>query len=160
MRANMRRDLTFWFALALALFLPGGCDEERRSSPDPPAGPGVTELLERLDPTPSVLEYHEVDELRPEHHGQRLRVHGWVAPGSIMQRKRSSGIRFELVRGDGAITVHYAGPLPEQFQDRLEAIVSGTLSDDGTSIVASELVSKCPSSYDDLPKWPEQGGPR
>ncbi|MCH9684233.1 MAG: cytochrome c maturation protein CcmE [Deltaproteobacteria bacterium] len=141
------------------------CDPNASPAPSegestPPRAKPSPNLFELLDETPSVLEYHEVDELGPAQHGLTLRVHGWVKPGSVMQRRSPPSIRFELVRGDAATTVEYAGPLPDRFQDRLETIVTGTLSDDGTTLVSDTLVTKCPSDYDALPPWPQTGAPR
>ncbi len=113
-----------------------------------------------LGGTPGVLEHLEVDALGPEHRGRTVRVHGWVAPGSIAHRAEPSTTRFVLVRGDGSLTVELTGPVPDRFQERLEAIVTGTLSEDGARLLADDLVAKCPDDYATLPAWPESGGPR
>lgn len=147
--------------LGIIGLLPIGCDGTPTSETPPQSEPSaVGQLLERVSSTPSVLEFYEVDELRAKHHGSHVRVHGWVKPGTIMQRADPPSIRFELVRGDATLTVKYAGPPPDRFQDRLETIVTGTLSDDGASFQAEDLVAKCPDDYDTLPAWPEHGGPR
>lgn len=128
-------------------------DEDRRR-----AGSSLVEGL--LSDEPSVLEYHEVDELGPAQRGKTLRVHGWVKPGSIAQRKAPAGLRFVVVRGRAELTVEYAGTMPDRFQERLETIVTGTLSDDGRTLRGDSLVAKCPDNYDELPSWPEDGAPR
>jgi hypothetical protein len=141
--------------LVLASLL--GCDP----APAPPAtAPTPSTSPPPLAPTPGVLEHLELDELTPAHRGRTIRVHGWVAPGSIAQRHTPPTVRFTLVRADASLTVEHSGPLPERFGERLEAIVTGTLADDGAVLRSDELVARCPDDYANLPAWPERGGPR
>lgn len=161
MLAAVRRSISWLVlpAILVACDLPASSPASPSPSPTSPAASEPTKLPGLLG-TPGVLEHLEVDDLTPAHHGRTVRVHGWVAPGSIAQRQSPPSTRFTLVRGDGSLTVEHSGPLPDRFQERLEAIVTGTLADDGKVLHATDLVAKCPDDYSTLPSWPEHGGPR
>lgn len=153
----MRRSLAS-AGLPVLLF---ACDPPVPSPPaTAPTAPLTSTPPSLFAPTPGVLEHLELEELTPAHRGRTIRVHGWVAPGSIAQRQTPPTTRFTLVRAEASLTVEHSGPLPERFQEKLEAIVTGTLSDDGTVLRSDELVAKCPDDYANLPAWPERGGPR
>jgi cytochrome c-type biogenesis protein CcmE len=123
------------------------CRESAPNKPD--ASPHVLGAPIRSEPP--VFEYHQVDEIPARLRGKLVRVHGWVEPGSVWQRRDPAAIRFALVRGEGRVMVEYTAIPPEGFQERLEAIVSGTLSQDGTSVFADELLTQLPEGFDSLP---------
>lgn len=102
---------------------------------------GATWLLFR-QPAP-IDSYIEAGELLG-HFGERVRVHGWVAAGSLLT---SPGARRFVVESHGStFPVIYAGPVPDGFRDKTEVVMSGVLRRDGV-FEATELVAKCPSSY-------------
>ena len=79
------------------------------------------------------------------------RVRGKVEEGSILQRPGSAELTFTLVDGAETLRVHYStkehGPVPDTFVDGANAIVTGSLGDDGV-FRASTLQAKCPSKYE------------
>jgi cytochrome c-type biogenesis protein CcmE len=97
--------------------------------------------------------YHTIAEL-PTLHGSsrahRLRVGGTVQPGTI---KRLSGQVDFVLAGEGKLLpVSYVGsePLPDTFVDKSQALVEGTLSNDG-KFVAEHVQAKCASKYEAAP---------
>ncbi|NLB70385.1 MAG: cytochrome c maturation protein CcmE, partial [Chloroflexi bacterium] len=53
------------------------------------------------------------------------------------------------------MTIHYTGVRPDLLKDEAQAIVTGTLDENGV-FQASELLMKCPSRYESA--LPEQAG--
>ena len=53
------------------------------------------------------------------------------------------------------ITIHYTGAKPDLLKHESQAIVSGSLDEDGV-FQASELLLKCPSKYESI--LPDQAG--
>lgn len=78
--------------------------------------------------------------------GERLRVAGDVAPGSIA--KTASGVSFVLHQGADTLNVVYSGtdPLPDTFRDKAQALADGRLGPDGV-FRASKIQAKCASKY-------------
>jgi len=82
--------------------------------------------------------------------GQRMRVGGTVAPGSI---HRLSGRIDFVLEGEGkTLPVSYIGsdPLPDTFVDKSQALVEGHPSPDGR-FVAEVVQAKCASKYEAAP---------
>jgi cytochrome c-type biogenesis protein CcmE len=88
---------------------------------------------------------------------QRLRVGGYVKPGSI--NKNGSRVSFTLhqqedPRANDArmLTVVYTGsdPLPDTFKDNAQALADGRLGPDGT-FEANKIQAKCASKYEAKP---------
>lgn len=79
-----------------------------------------------------------------------LRVHGYVKRGSIKSTVRDTkpSLAFIVTNKDKGIDVVYAGPAPDKFQDQAEVVVRGTLAPNGTMIIATEVLAKCPTNYD------------
>jgi cytochrome c-type biogenesis protein CcmE len=97
--------------------------------------------------------YHTIAEL-PTLNGtaraHRIRVGGTVEPGTI---KRLSGrVNFVLAGEGKLLPVSYVGsePLPDTFVDRSQALVEGSLGNDG-SFVAEHVQAKCASKYEAAP---------
>jgi len=86
--------------------------------------------------------------------GQRIRVGGDVAPGSIV--KAGSQVSFTLHQGAQTLQVTYAGadPLPDTFKDNAQALADGRLGSDGV-FMASKIQAKCASKYEAKP--PQRG---
>src|SRR6188474_383765 len=111
----------------------------------------ITVVAPTPSPEPGVLEYAEVDELAPRHHGRRVKVRGTVTDDPILKSNDTGAFRFVIAHGDARLTVDHRGPLPDRFQPRLEVVIDGTMSADGTSIDSDDLVAKCPDSYETAP---------
>ena len=97
--------------------------------------------------------YHTIAEL-PTLNGtaraHRIRVGGTVEPGTI---KRLSGrVNFVLAGEGKLLPVSYVGsePLPDTFVDKSQALVEGSLENDG-SFVAEHVQAKCASKYEAAP---------
>ena len=97
--------------------------------------------------------YHTIAEL-PTLSGtaraHRIRVGGTVEPGTI---KRLSGrVNFVLAGEGKLLPVSYVGsePLPDTFVDKSQALVEGSLENDG-SFVAEHVQAKCASKYEAAP---------
>ena len=97
--------------------------------------------------------YHTIAEL-PTLGGtaraHRIRVGGTVEPGTI---KRLSGrVNFVLAGEGKLLPVSYVGsePLPDTFVDKSQALVEGSLENDG-SFVAEHVQAKCASKYEAAP---------
>jgi cytochrome c-type biogenesis protein CcmE len=97
--------------------------------------------------------YHTIAEL-PALQGaaraHRLRVGGTVEPGSI---HRSSGrVDFVLLGEGKSLPVSYVGsdPLPDTFVDKSQALVEGSLAQNG-SFIAEQVQAKCASKYEAAP---------
>lgn len=104
-----------------------------------------------LAPAPSPP-YKMVDEvaLRPSSwEGERVRLHGWVKPGTIVHVANDLHV-FTLQRNGESMRIWYRGIVPDTFKDQSEAIVLGTvLHEDGTWwLAATELMTKCGGKYE------------
>jgi len=97
--------------------------------------------------------YHTIAEL-PTLDGtaraHRIRVGGTVEPGTI---KRLSGrVNFVLAGEGKLLPFSYVSsePLPDTFVDKSQALVEGSLENDG-SFVAEHVQAKCASKYEAAP---------
>ncbi len=101
--------------------------------------------------------------------GKALRVHGYVALGSIDRNLEAKQVRFK-VQNDPP---HKSGPnastlsvlfqgleTPDLFQDGADVVVEGTLAINGTDriFLADNVLAKCPSKFEANAEVP-QGNP-
>jgi len=77
--------------------------------------------------------------------GKTLRVHGWVAEGSIVHLSPQV-TAFTMRRNGKSIPVWHEGPLPDTFKDQAEVIARGELR--GGVMVSDQLMAKCPTKYE------------
>lgn len=99
----------------------------------------------------SMAYFQTVGELRASGKGQdgeRVRVGGGVEPGSIQERALSDELRFTITDGTSTLPVVYDGVVPDIFQEDVQVVAEGSIGPDGT-FVASKLLTKCPSRFDD-----------
>jgi cytochrome c-type biogenesis protein CcmE len=106
--------------------------------------------------------------------GENLRVSGAVLGDSITYDSVSERLHFTIAhipddetfnaQGNPALLLHeavtdpsnprleviYAGAKPEMLRDEAQAILTGTLDQNGV-FIAEELLLKCPSKYEDAP---------
>jgi cytochrome c-type biogenesis protein CcmE len=92
----------------------------------------------------------ELDEMGLDAMGERLRVAGNVAEGSIVRDGRE--VHFVLSQENQQLSVVYDGmdPLPDTFRDGSEALADGELGADGV-FRASKIQAKCASKYEAEP---------
>jgi cytochrome c-type biogenesis protein CcmE len=98
--------------------------------------------------------YVKIKEMRAmgnDAYTRRLRVEGFVKPGSI--QRNGSHAEFVIEDGDLTVPVSYKGvePPPDTFKDHAQALVIGQLGRDGT-FHATEVQAKCASKYEDMEK--------
>jgi cytochrome c-type biogenesis protein CcmE len=114
------------------------------------AGAAVFVAVDRAWPR-APLRYVRVDEVMvaPDRFvGSEVKLHGYLEIGSI--RVRGAGERmFTLVENKQSLAVRISGPVPDTLQDRAEVVARGTLRREGGGLVlvASEVMAKCPSTY-------------
>ncbi len=94
------------------------------------------------EPSPPYVMVHD---LTPSHEGKLLRVHGWIAPGTI-RAWAPEHYTFTLQSRGRQIGVSYTGPTPDVFKDQAEVIVRGRL--ERGALAGEELVTKCASTYE------------
>ena len=89
--------------------------------------------------------------------GRNLRVSGYVVGESIAYSPQSSSLSFDIVDSHEELTstvkvrtlkIHYTGPKPDLLQHEAQAIAEGKLNSNG-EFVASNLLLKCPTRYED-----------
>ncbi|MBT0585073.1 cytochrome c maturation protein CcmE [Alteromonas oceanisediminis] len=80
--------------------------------------------------------------------GQRLRIGGMVVEGSVSRDRQSLAVSFDLVDVDvnKAVTVKYAGILPDLFREGQGIVATGVLVEQST-IEAHEVLAKHDEEY-------------
>jgi cytochrome c-type biogenesis protein CcmE len=100
--------------------------------------------------TPS---YYLADELiatgLAAHEGEELRIHGYVATGSIERLYGDDLLHeFMLVWHGVGLRVHVTGELPDTFRDQSEVIATGQIVHrDGWMLEGTAVIAKCTSNY-------------
>lgn len=88
--------------------------------------------------------------LEGSNNGQRVQVTGTVVDNSYATE--GSTLTFDIYDPDGNAndTLHivYNGSASSTFGNGVQAICTGTLSQDGRTVNCTELVTKCPSKYE------------
>jgi cytochrome c-type biogenesis protein CcmE len=82
--------------------------------------------------------------------GQQVRVKGIVEPGSIVGEQGHLGREFRIAENGRSLAVVYDKAMPDTFEENREVVVQGEVDDDMT-IVADEVLVKCPSRYEGNP---------
>jgi len=92
----------------------------------------------------------ELGQMGDQAYGQRIRVGGDVAAGSIQHA--GNQVEFVLVQDKLRLKVTYTGsdPLPDTFKDGAQALADGKLDRDGV-FRASRIQAKCASKYEAKP---------
>ncbi|MGH7681769.1 MAG: cytochrome c maturation protein CcmE [Candidatus Eiseniibacteriota bacterium] len=97
------------------------------------------------------LQYMSVTELatltQPPKSGG-FRLDGTVAAGTVDYDQRVPRLHFKMTDGKEAIAVVYEGLMPDAFAAGREVVVEGTYRHTDRTLVASKLVTKCPSKYE------------
>lgn len=79
--------------------------------------------------------------------GDRFRVNGKVANGTIERASSGLEVAFQMTDGGATLPVRYQGVIPDTFVDGADVVVEGALGTDGT-FQAHTLLAKCPSKYE------------
>ncbi len=88
----------------------------------------------------------EVAEQGSSIYGERVRVNGLVAPGSLEQEPGSFTLKFTITEGGESLPVVYQGVAPDTFKVGNEVVVEGSLNQEGI-FRATTIMAKCPSKY-------------
>jgi cytochrome c-type biogenesis protein CcmE len=94
--------------------------------------------------------FKHVDEVlsdREAWEGKKLQLHGYVVPGSILQRPNTLDYRFRVQNNGRAIDASYTGIVPDTFKDEAEVVLRGRLMPQEFQIEKNGVVAKCPSKY-------------
>jgi cytochrome c-type biogenesis protein CcmE len=105
-------------------------------------------LSQGATPTLSVAQAKESDAADL----QRVRLFGKVLPQDIALRGDNLGVAFVVAdEGDPAVSmrVEYRGAVPDTFKEGVEVILKGDWDQGAGVFRASQLVTKCPSKYEE-----------
>ena len=78
--------------------------------------------------------------------GRAFRIGGMVVEGSVDRSAEDLDVSFRLSDGAGAVTVSYAGILPDLFREGQGIVANGRLAPDGR-FVADEVLAKHDENY-------------
>ena len=103
--------------------------------------------------------FKNVDEVIGNHQawqGKKVQLHGYVVPGTWVQRKNTLDYQFKVqnnpARGQmpgGIIEASYTGLLPDTFKDEAEVVLKGSFDSHGRFHVQKDgVMAKCPSKYE------------
>jgi cytochrome c-type biogenesis protein CcmE len=103
--------------------------------------------------------FKNVDEVIGQHEtwqGKRVQLHGYVVPGTWVQRPNTLDYKFKVqnnpargVAPGGIVEASYTGLLPDTFKDEAEVVLKGSFDDSGHFKVQKDgVMAKCPSKYE------------
>ncbi len=78
--------------------------------------------------------------------GDRIRVSGKIAAGSLRVSDDRREAVFSLVAERGRLPVVCCGPLPDNLAEGLEVVVEGRM-EDGTTLRGEKLLTRCAGKY-------------
>jgi cytochrome c-type biogenesis protein CcmE len=79
--------------------------------------------------------------------GERIRAGGMVMEKSIKRGDGDLSVEFVITDYKKNVLVKYKGILPDLFKEKQGVVVNGSLSADGKSIIASEVLAKHDENY-------------
>jgi cytochrome c-type biogenesis protein CcmE len=88
-------------------------------------------------------------------HGDKFRINGKVADGTIERAKTGEDVGFVMTDGGATLPVRYHGIVPDTFVDGADVVVEGAMDASGT-FQAHVLLAKCPSKYEAAEKAGEK----
>jgi cytochrome c-type biogenesis protein CcmE len=101
--------------------------------------------------------FKNVDEVIADQHawqGKRVQLHGYVVPGTWVQKPHTLDYKFKVqnnpARGStpgGVVEASYTGLLPDTFKDEAEVVLKGQFGPDGFRVEKDGVMAKCPSKY-------------
>ena len=105
--------------------------------------------------------FKHVDEVmanRQQWEDKPLQLHGYVVPGSILQKPNTLEYRFKVQNNGSVVDASYTGIVPDTFKDEAEVVLRGRLTPQGFQTEKNGVIAKCPSKYSREGKRAE-GGP-
>lgn len=103
----------------------------------------------------SMVYYKTVEEVlneRARFEGEPVRINGLLVKDSVRHRPGTDEFRFTLSKNGKIIEVAYSGILPDSMEPGRELVVQGTLEPGTDRLEATEILTKCPSKYEDVAK--------
>lgn len=113
---------------------------------------GVIAALALSGTDGAMIYYKTVDELlaeRERFEGRPIRVNGLLVEGSVRGRPGTDQYRFDLGKNAARIAVEFSGILPDTMLPGRELVVQGVLQPGADLLVASEIMTRCPSKYEE-----------
>lgn len=96
--------------------------------------------------TPGEILYGKNETHEKPHSGQRLRVGGYVQPGSVKRDNKTLDVTFRLYDARGVISVSYNGILPDLFREGQGVVAQGVL-DGERHVTALQILAKHDENY-------------
>jgi len=90
---------------------------------------------------------NEVMANRQAWEGKPIQLHGYVIPGSILQKPNTLEYRFKVQNNGAVIDAAYTGVVPDTFKDEAEVVLRGRLTPNGFETDKNGVIAKCPSKY-------------
>jgi len=113
---------------------------------------GLVSLLVLSGTDDSMVYYKTVDELlaeRDRFEGRPVRVNGLLEEGSLRGRPGTDRYRFVLVKNAARLDVEFSGILPDSMLPGRELVVQGALQPGEDLLLAGEILTRCPSRYEE-----------
>jgi cytochrome c-type biogenesis protein CcmE len=103
--------------------------------------------------------FKHVDEVvsqRTSLEGKKVQLHGYVIPGSILNKPNTLEYRFKVQNNPirsgepgQVMAISYTGIVPDTFKGEAEVVLKGQLtSDGGFHTEPNGVIAKCPSKYE------------
>jgi len=103
--------------------------------------------------------FKHVDEVVAQHdqlEGKKLQLHGYVIPGSILNKPNTLEYYFKVQNNPirsgepgHVMTISYTGIVPDTFKGEAEVVLKGELTKDGGFHTdPNGVIAKCPSKYE------------
>jgi cytochrome c-type biogenesis protein CcmE len=106
--------------------------------------------------------YKHVDEVMAspaQWKGKSLQLHGFVVKGSWHQKPNTLQYIFKVENKGSVVHASYTGVLPDTFKDEAEVVLKGRLLDeDNFQVAPNGVMAKCPSKYEETPKYDAKTG--
>ena len=118
------------------------------------AASAVTYLLMSGDDD-TVVCYKTVEEVvqnRENFETVPVRVNGLLVEDSVLNKPGTDNFVFLLKKNDTQLRIEYSGILPDSMKVNEELIAQGTLKSGENTFMATEILTKCPSKYEEEAK--------
>ena len=103
--------------------------------------------------------FKHVDEVvaqRTQLEGKKVQMHGYVIPGSILNKPNTLEYRFKVQNNPirsgepgQVMSISYTGIVPDTFKGEAEVVLKGQLTTDGGFHTdPNGVIAKCPSKYE------------
>jgi cytochrome c-type biogenesis protein CcmE len=100
--------------------------------------------------------YKHVDEvmMSPQNwEGKHLQLHGFVVPGSVVEKQSTLEYQFKVQNNGSVVAATYQGIVPDTFKNPgAEVVLTGRLTPAGFHTDPNGVMAKCPSKYESAKK--------